>query len=73
MKRTEFIDVDPADVRAGDFADHRSRELDPRPVAYVDHEAGAIALTIGSHTSGLLPLENYTYSRRSNAATEATR
>ncbi|WP_454044397.1 hypothetical protein [Cellulosimicrobium sp. Marseille-Q8652] len=68
MKRIEFIDVEPSDVRPGDVADHLTRELDPRTVAYVDHEAGAIALQIGAHVTSLLPLENYRYSRRDAAA-----
>jgi hypothetical protein len=55
--------IDPADVQIGDYADHVSGDLDPRPVAYVDVRAGAVALRIGDHVTGLLPLTNYTYTR----------
>jgi len=59
-----FVDVALPDVRPGDDAHHLTRELDPRPVAYVDHDAGAIALQIGTRVTGLLPLTNYRYTRR---------
>lgn len=62
-----FVDFEPADVRPGDHALHRNGQLDSRTVAYVDHEAGAIAINIGTHVSGLLPLRNYTYTRRIDA------
>lgn len=42
------IDVDPADVRPGDWADHKSGELDPRQVKQVDPEAGVVFLDFGS-------------------------
>lgn len=47
--------------QVGDLADHKSRSLDPRPVAAV-HEGGAlIKIKIGDLISDWLPAENYTY------------
>jgi hypothetical protein len=51
-------------VAVGDFADHRSRTLDPRRVAKVDHATGAVWFKLlTDEPSGPFRLEDYTYTR----------
>ena len=61
---TTPMHVRPDRVRPGDYADHKSRTLDPRPVAEVDHAAHTVRLCIGTVLTPALPRQNYTYSRR---------
>lgn len=56
--------VPQSDVKVGDFATHRYRELDARPVADVSHFAGSIMLDIGGQEVGPVDIEDYTYQRR---------
>lgn len=55
--------VDLPDVQPGDFALHISGELDPRPVAAVDHDRDMIQLNILGSVTPWLPMEAYTYAR----------
>lgn len=56
-------DVSPSQVRPGDWADHKSRALDPRRVATVDHASATITLQIGTLVSDPVPMGNYTFER----------
>lgn len=55
--------VEPGDVRPGDWADHKSGDLDPRPVASVDHAAGTVVLVIGTRHTRPVPITNYDFTR----------
>lgn len=61
---TTTVRVRPDRVRPGDYADHKSRTLDPRPVVEVDRAARTVRLGIGTVITSALPRQNYTYSRR---------
>lgn len=50
-------------VRPGDFADHVSRELDPRRVTRVDRPRGLVWLDLLGEECGPFPARNYDYSR----------
>jgi hypothetical protein len=50
-------------VQPGDLAWHKTRTLDPRPVAEVDHKARTIRLQIGTLVTDPIPRANYTYTR----------
>lgn len=50
-------------VQVGDIADHKSRMLDPRPVAGVDHQTRTVRLDISGLVTDPLPRSNYTYTR----------
>lgn len=45
----------------GDMADHKFRDLDPRPVAKV--EGDQVWLQIGESIAGPVPVSNYSYTR----------
>ncbi|UVG34345.1 hypothetical protein SEA_GRASSBOY_88 [Microbacterium phage Grassboy] len=45
----------------GDWADHKSGTLDPRPVHEVSEDGTQIKLSIGDHITPWLPAMNYTY------------
>lgn len=45
----------------GDSADHKSRTLDPRPVADVSEDGKWIRLQIHTLVTDWLPAKNYTY------------
>ncbi len=63
MKKGEWVDVEPADVRPGDMASRISPELDPREVVEVDHDRDMVRLAIHDLTTDPIPLEFYTYRR----------
>lgn len=61
MKR---VPVPFENVRAGDMADHKSKSLDPRPVAEVWPEFNAIQIEFpGGLRSSLLDADAYDYFR----------
>lgn len=62
-----FQSVRPSEVRPGDYANHKSGTLDPRPVAAVDHKSLMITLQIGSIETNWVSMENYTFDRRQEA------
>ncbi len=45
----------------GDMADHKSGDLDPRPVAEVSKDGKKIRLQIHTLITDWLPASNYTY------------
>lgn len=47
--------------QVGDRADHKSRSLDPRPVAEVSEDGKQIRLQIGTIITDWLPARNYDY------------
>lgn len=47
--------------RVGDFADHKSRTLDPRPVAEVSDDGKKVRLQIGTVVTDWIPAKNYTF------------
>lgn len=47
--------------RVGDWADHKSRSLDPRPVAEVSEDGTQIKLRIHTLVTDWLPAKNYTF------------
>lgn len=47
--------------RVGQSADHKSRSLDPRPVAEVSDDGKMIRLQIGTILTDWVPASNYTY------------
>lgn len=58
---TEWVTVPEFYVRPGDWADHRSRTLDPRQVTQI--EGGQVWLDLLLGPSGPYPARNYTYER----------
>lgn len=48
----------------GAWADHRFRDLDPRPVAEISEDAGQVKLAIGDHITEWMPVTQYTYKER---------
>lgn len=58
-----YLTIEPKDVRPGDWAEHRTFDLDPRRVARVDHKRGAVWLYLTGGEFGPLPIGNYTYDR----------
>jgi len=49
--------------KVGDMADHRSRQLDPRPVSEVNPHQTHLRLMIGDLLTDWLPVDNYTFTR----------
>lgn len=47
----------------GDLADHKTRLLDPRPVAEVSADGKRIRLAIGNVLTEWVPASNYTFTR----------
>lgn len=47
--------------QVGDIADHKTKDLDPRPVAVVSDDGTRIRLSIYGHISAWLPAENYDF------------
>lgn len=47
--------------RVGDWADHKSGTLDPRPVAEVSEDGKQIKIKIHTLVTDWLPASNYTY------------
>ena len=47
--------------QVGDLADHKRKDLIPRPVAAVSDDGKRIKVAIGLHISAWLPAENYDY------------
>lgn len=65
MNRNHIRIVDQSDVRPGDIADHRSRTLDPRPVARIEHGVD-LYLDLRGTEIGPLDAADYTYIRINN-------
>jgi hypothetical protein len=55
--------IDVADPRPGDWAQHRTKELDERQVTRVDPAAGHVWLNLAGTEVGPFPLGNYRYAR----------
>lgn len=51
------------DPQVGDWADHRSRELDPCRVVRVEGEEIWLELRFSGTVIGPVPAENYTFTR----------
>lgn len=49
--------------RVGDFADHRSRNLDPRVVSRVSEDGKQVWLELRTREIGPVPAANYTFER----------